>query len=105
MNPTFFFALAAEAAPSTAEAIEGLLGAEVLGTLLGVGVSFYGLYKLGTVETILKIIIGVIAVIIIMYAAGYVTPSLQSASWYKLVAFICERVPDMVLDYLGGAAT
>lgn len=100
-----FFLLAAEAAPTTAETIEGLLGAEVLGTLLGVGVSFYGLYKLGTVETILKIIIGIIAVVIIMYAAGWLTPSLQTASWYRLVAYICETVPGMILDSLGGAAS
>jgi uncharacterized membrane protein len=90
---------------STGEAVEGLLGVETLGSLGGVVFVIYGLYKLGTIETVVKLLLTVLLGVIILYAAGTVTPSLQDASWYRLIAYIIEEVPNMILNSLGGTQT
>jgi len=87
-------------ATSTTETIEGLLGVETLGSLGGVVFIIYTLYKLGTVETVVKMLLSILLGIIILYAAGVVTPSLKEASWYQLVAYIIEEVPKLILNQL-----
>lgn len=87
---------------STAEAVEGLLGIEVLGSLGGVVFIIYTLYKLGTIETVLKMLLTVLIGIVLLYAAGVLTPQLQDANWYRLIAFIVENVPGILLDEIGG---
>lgn len=60
----------------------------------------YTLYKLGTIETVLKLLFTVLIGIVILYAAGTVTPVLQEATWYQLIAFIVEEVPGIILNQL-----
>ena len=100
MNPFF---LVSQAAPSTTEAIEGLLGVETLGSIGGVVFIIYGMYKLGTVEAVLKLILGVLVGIVVLYAAGYLAPQLQTSSWYQLIAYIVERVPELIINSLEGS--
>jgi len=88
-----------------ASTVEGLLGVETLGSLGGIVFVIYGLYKLSTIETVVKMLLGVLALIIVLYAAGTVTPALQDASWYRLIAYIIEEVPNMILNSLGGTTT
>ena len=92
-------------AASATEAVEGLLGVETLGSLGGIVFVIYGLYKLGTVETVVKLLLTVLVGVIVLYAAGVVTPALQDASWYRLIAYIIEEVPNMILNSLGGTTT
>jgi len=98
----FLFSIIAASATDT---VEGLLGVETLGSLGGVVFVVYGLYKLSTIETVVKLLLGVLALIIVLYAAGTVTPALRDASWYRLIAYIIEKVPDMILNSLGGTAS
>lgn len=97
----FLFSIAA----STGDAVEGLLGVETLGSLGGIVFVIYGLYKLGTIETVVKLLLTVLLGVVVLYAAGTVTPSLQDASWYRLIAYIIEEVPNMILNSLGGTTT
>ena len=90
---------------AAASTVEGLLGVETLGSLGGIVFVIYGLYKLGTVETVVKLLLTMLLGVIVLYAAGTVTPSLQDASWYRLIAYIIEEVPDMILNSLGGTTT
>jgi len=80
--------------------VETLLGVETLGSLGGVVFVIYGLYKLGTIETVVKLLLTVLLGVIVLYAAGVVTPALQEASWYKLIAYIVEQVPEIILNSL-----
>ena len=80
--------------------METLLGVETLGSLGGVVFVIYGLYKLGTIETVVKLLLTVLLGVIVLYAAGVVTPALQEASWYKLIAYIVEQVPEIILNSL-----
>ena len=97
----FLFSISA----STSETVEGLLGVETLGSLGGIVFVLYGLYKLGTIETVLKIILTAIIAIVVLYAAGYANPALQSATWYQLVAYIMEWAPRIIMQQLGGIET
>ena len=101
LTPFLFSTIAA----STTEAVEGLLGVETLGSLGGIVFVIYGLYKLGTVETVVKLLLTVLVGVIVLYTAGVVTPALQDASWYRLIAYIIEEVPNMILNSLGGTQT
>jgi len=80
--------------------VETLLGVETLGSLGGIVFVIYGLYKLGTIETVAKLLLTVLLGVIVLYAAGIVTPSLQDASWYRLIAYIIEQVPEIILNSL-----
>jgi len=80
--------------------VETLLGVETLGSLGGIVFVIYGLYKLGTIETVVKLLLTVLLGVIVLYAAGVVTPALQEASWYKLIAYIVEQVPEIILNSL-----
>ena len=80
--------------------METLLGVETLGSLGGVVFIIYTLYKLGTIETVLKLLFTVLIGIVLLYAAGVVTPQLQEATWYQLIAFIVEEVPGVILNQL-----
>ena len=102
---TPFLFLFSVSAASTTDAVEGLLGVETLGSLGGIVFVIYGLYKLGTVETVVKLLLTVLVGIILLYSAGTVTPSLQDASWYRLIAYIIEEVPEMILQSLEGTQT
>lgn len=101
LNPFLFSVSAA----SATDAVEGLLGVETLGSIGGIVFVIYGLYKLGTVETVVKLLLTVLLGVIVLYAAGTVTPALQDASWYRLIAYIIEEVPNMILNSLGGTTT
>lgn len=94
INPILFSNISA----STAETMEGLLGIETLGGLGGVVFVIYFLYKLGTVETVLKIGLTAVAFLVLLYAAGFLEPSLQTANWYRLIAYVMEEVPNIILD-------
>jgi len=93
------------ATPTTSDTIEGLLGVETLGSLGGVVFIIYTLYKLGTVEAVLKLLLTALLGIILLYAAGYITPSLQTSSWHQLIAYILEEIPQLILQNIGANPT
>jgi len=78
---------------------------EVMAALAGAGVALFGLYKLGTVETVLKIIISVILAVGALYGVGYFYPPFQEAAWYQLIAWLVEVGPQIILEKLGGTTS
>jgi len=83
-----------------AQAGEGLDPSTTLGGLGGLVVALYGLYKLGTVESIAKIILAVVLAVTLLYTAGIISPGLREAAWYQLVAYLVERVPTWIIEQL-----
>ena len=100
LTPFFIITLS-----TAAESAAGIGGVETLGTIGGAVFALYGLYKLGTIETILKIGLTVVIAMVVLYAAGYANPELQSATWYQLVAYIMEWAPRIIMQQLGGIET
>jgi len=95
-TPIFFMIKAAEA---TAEGVDPTA---TLGSLGGLVIALYGLYKLGTIESIAKIALAVILGITLLYTAGVLSPGLREAAWYQLVAYIVERIPIYIIQRLKG---
>jgi len=97
LNPflyAFFATLAA------AQAGEGLNPSTTLGGLGGLVVALYGLYKLGTIESVAKIILAVVLGVTLLYTAGIISPGLREATWYQLVAYLVERAPTWIIEQL-----
>jgi len=75
---------------------------EVMATLAGGAIILFGLYKLGTVETIIKLVAAVLLVLAGLYGVGFFYPPFQEAAWYQLLKYIVEVGPRIVLEQIGG---
>ena len=75
---------------------------EVMATLAGAAVILFAFYKLGTVETVIKLVAAIVLVVGVLYGVGYFVPSFQEAAWYQLLAWIVEIGPRLILEQLGG---
>jgi len=87
-TPVFFIVKAAEEAASTAAP-----GTSVEGTItmvVGAAIALFGLYKLGTVEAVLKTIAALFLTLLVIYAVGFATPEFQKNAVWQLVSWIFE---------------
>ena len=75
---------------------------EVMATLAGSAVILFAFYKLGTVETVIKLVATIVLVVGVLYGVGFFVPSFQEAAWYQLLAWIVEIGPRIILEKLGG---
>ena len=75
---------------------------EVMATLAGAAVVLFAFYKLGTVETVIKLVAAMVIVVGVLYGVGYLVPSFQEAAWYQLLAWIVEIGPRIILEQIGG---
>lgn len=78
---------------------------EVMATVAGGAIVLFGLYKLGTVETIIKLVAAVLLVLAGLYGVGHFYPPFQEAAWYQLLKYIVEVGPRIVLDQIQGGTT
>ena len=100
MNPfphIFFASMAAEVS------VEG--ATEVMATVAGGAIILFGLYKLGTVETIIKLVAAVFLVVAGLYGVGCFYPPFQEAAWYQLLKWVVEVGPKIVLEQIGGTTS
>ena len=96
MTPLPTFLCASSVAESTAGAVE------VMATVGGAAVVLFALYKLGTVETIIKLVAGIVLAVAGLYGVGFFYPPFQEAAWYQLLKYIVEVGPRIVLEQIGG---
>ena len=75
---------------------------EVMATVAGAAIILFGLYKLGTVETIIKLVAGIVLAVAGLYGVGFFYPPFQEAAWYQLLRWIVEVGPRIVLEQMGG---
>ena len=75
---------------------------EVMATLAGAAVLLFAFYKLGTVETVIKLVATIVLVVGVLYGVGLVYTPFQEAAWYQLLKYIVEVGPRIVLDQIGG---
>ena len=75
---------------------------EVMATVAGGAIILFGLYKLGTVETIIKLVAAVLICVAGLYGVGFFYTPFQEAAWYQLLKWIVEVGPRIVLEQIGG---
>ena len=78
---------------------------EVMATLAGAAVLLFAFYKLGTVETVIKLVATIVLVVGVLYGVGFFYPPFQEAAWYQLLKWIVEVGPRLVLDQIGGTTS
>lgn len=78
---------------------------EVMATVAGGAIILFGLYKLGTVETIIKLVAAVVLALAGLYGVGVFYPPFQEAAWYQLLKYIVEVGPRIVLEQIGGTTS
>ncbi|MFH2109629.1 MAG: hypothetical protein ABIJ47_00050 [Candidatus Bathyarchaeota archaeon] len=76
-----------------------------MATLAGSAVILFAFYKLGTVETVIKLVATIVLVVGVLYGVGFFVPSFQEAAWYQLLAWIVEIGPRIILEKLGGTTS
>lgn len=103
MNPPPLFFYAFYASMVADGSMNG--ATEVMATVAGGAVILFGLYKLGTVETIIKLVSAVFLAVAGLYGVGYFYPPFQEAAWYQLLKYIVEVGPRFVLEQLGGTTS
>ena len=75
---------------------------EVMATVAGGAVVLFGIYKLGTVETIIKLVAAVLLCMAGLYGVGFFYTPFQEAAWYQLLKYVVEVGPRIVLEQIGG---
>jgi len=102
-TPIFFVFKAAEDAATTAPttSMEGTLT-----LLVGAAIALFGLYKLGTVEAVLKTVAALFLTLLVIYGAGFAAPEFQANAVWQLVAWIFEEGFQLLINKIEeGAAT
>jgi len=86
-TPIFFIFKAAEEAATTtpSTSVEGTLT-----MVVGAAIALFGLYKLGTVEAVLKTVAALFLTLIVIYTIGFAIPEVQENAVWQLVAWILE---------------
>jgi len=97
MSPIFYLFYASQVAEIATDGV-----VEVMATLAGAAVFLFAFYKLGTVETVIKLVAAIVLVVGVLYGVGFFVPSFQEAAWYQLIAWIVEIGPRLVLEQIGG---
>ena len=103
-TPIFFmFRVAAEEAATTtpSTSVEGTLT-----MVVGAAIALFGLYKLGTVEAVLKTVAALFLTLIVIYTIGFAIPEVQENAVWQLVAWILEDGFQLLIKRVEeGAAT
>jgi len=102
-TPVFFIFKAAEEAASTAAP-----GTSVEGTLtmlVGAAIALFGLYKLGTVEAVLKTVAALFLTLLVIYGAGFAAPEFQENAVWQLVSWIFEEGFQLLINKVEEGAT
>jgi len=102
-TPIFFIVKAAEEAATTAPStsVEGTLT-----MVVGAAIALFGLYKLGTVEAVLKTVAALFLTLLVIYAVGFAAPEFQENAVWQLVSWIFEDGFQLLINRVEeGAAT
>jgi len=102
-TPIFFMVKAAEEAATTTPttSVEGTLT-----MVVGAAIALFGLYKLGTVEAVLKTVAALFLTLLVIYAVGFAAPEFQENAVWQLVSWIFEDGFQLLINRVEeGAAT
>jgi len=102
-TPIFFIFKAAEEAASTAAPSTSVEG--TLTMLVGAAIALFGLYKLGTVEAVLKTVAALFLTLLVIYAAGFAAPEFQENAVWQLVSWIFEEGFQLLIQRVEEGAT